>query len=74
VPYRRVSAGEERRTRLATLIPISLFGFAVGAVVMGLAVGIPRSSPSASCCSCCRAPGFVVVPLLVLSRATRDEG
>ena len=41
VPYRRVSAGEERRTRLATLIPISLFGFAVGAVVMGLAIGIP---------------------------------
>ena len=74
VPYRRVSAGEERRTRLATLIPISLFGAAVGAVVMGLAIGIPALLAIGVVLFLLSCAGFVVVPLLVLSRATRDEG
>jgi hypothetical protein len=74
VPYRRVPASEERRTRLATLVPIALFGAALGAVAGGLVIGVPSLLALGVVLFVLSCVGFVVLPLLVLSRATRDEG
>ncbi len=74
VPYRTVPAAEERRTRFATLVPISLFGAAVVAVVLGLTIGVPGLLALGVVLFLLSCAGFVVLPLLLLSRATRDEG
>ena len=74
VPYRRVPVQEQRRTRLATLVPIALFGAAVAAVVTGLVIGVPGLLALGVVLFLLSCAGFVVLPLLLLSRATRDEG
>ncbi len=73
-PYRVTPAREERRTRLATLVPIALFGASVGLLVMGLVLAVPAVIALGVVVFLLSCAGFVVVPLLVLSRATRDEG
>jgi len=73
-PYRVIPAREERQTRLATLVPIALFGASVGLFVMGLVLAVPAVIALGVVVFLLSCAGFVVVPLLVLSRATRDEG
>lgn len=73
-PYRVAPAAEARRTRLATLVPIGLFGVSVALVLLGLLIAVPAIIAFGVVVFLLSCAGFVVVPLLVLSRATRDEG
>lgn len=74
VPYRTVAPAEERRTRLATLVPVGLFAAATVAFVLGLVLSLPALLATGVAALLASAAGFVVVPLLVLARARRDEG
>ena len=74
VPYRQVPEREARQTRLATLVPAGLFGSSVAALVFGLLLGVPALLAIGVVLFLLSCASFVVVPLLVLSRATRDEG
>lgn len=74
VPYRRVPEREARQTRLATLVPAGLFGLSVAALLLGLVLAVPALLAVGVVLFLLSCASFVVVPLLVLSRATRDEG
>lgn len=74
VPYRHVAEREVRQTRLATLIPVGLFGAAVSLFIFGLVLAVPAVLFSGVVVFLVSCASFVVVPLLMLSRATRDEG
>ena len=74
VPYRHVPDREVRQTRLATLIPVGLFGAAVAVLVFGLVLAVPAILAIGVVLFLLSCASFVVVPLLILSRATRDEG
>lgn len=74
VPYRRPPEREVRRTRLATLVPVGLFGLSVAAVMLGLVLAVPALVGVGVVVFLLSCASFVVVPLIVLSRATRDEG
>ena len=74
VPYRRPPEREVRQTRLATLLPVGLFGFSVSLLLFGLVLAVPAILGLGVVMFLLSCASFVVVPLLVLSRATRDEG
>jgi hypothetical protein len=74
VPYRRASAQEVRTTRLATIIPIGLFAASIVLVVFGLLLSVGTLVALGVFAFMLSCAGFVVVPLLVLARAARDEG
>lgn len=74
VPYRRVPEREVRQTRLATLVPVGLFGLSVAALLLGLLLVVPALLAIGVVLFLLSCASFIVVPLLVLSRATRDEG
>ncbi len=73
-PYRAVAAKEEQRRRVATLVPIGLFGASVGLFAIGLVLAVPAILALGVVLLLLSCAGFVVIPLVVLSRATRDEG
>ncbi len=73
-PYRRAPEREVRQTRLATLVPVGLFGISVVAVMLGLLLAAPALVGVGVVVFLLSCASFVVVPLVVLSRATRDEG
>lgn len=73
-PYRTVAPRQERHTRIATLAPIVLFAAAVALFVFGLVLTVPALLALAVVLFMLSCAGFVLVPLLQLSRATRDEG
>lgn len=74
VPYRHVPEREVRRTRLATLIPVALFGASVSVVLFGLVLAVPAVLGLGAVLFVLSCASFVVVPLVILSRAARDEG
>jgi curved DNA-binding protein CbpA len=74
VPYRRTTPQEERRTRLATLVPIALFACSVVLFALALVLSVTALFALSVLTFIASCVGFVVVPLLVLSRAARDEG
>jgi hypothetical protein len=74
VPYRAPALREERQTRVATIVPILLFAASVGLLVLGLFIGAAGVLAAGTVLFLLSCAGFVVVPLLLLSRATRDEG
>ncbi|MGH9182582.1 MAG: J domain-containing protein [Acidimicrobiales bacterium] len=73
-PYRATSPGRAARGSLASVLPATLLAVAVGALSLGLVMGsFPLIAVSlvvavASCLA------VVVVLLVAMSRATRDEG
>ncbi|MEX2658358.1 MAG: J domain-containing protein [Acidimicrobiales bacterium] len=73
-PYRVVAPREERQTRIATLAPILLFAASVALFVFGLVLNVASVLALAVVVFMLSCAGFVLVPLLQLSRATRDEG
>jgi len=73
-PYRRAPEREVRQTRLATLVPVVLFGLSVAVLLLGLVLAIPALLGIGVVVFLLSCASFVIVPLLVLSRATRDEG
>lgn len=73
-PYRVVARREERQTRIATIVPIVLFAAAVALFVFGLVLNVAPFLALAVVVFMLSCAGFVLVPLLQLSRATRDEG
>jgi curved DNA-binding protein CbpA len=73
-PYRPDPGERTTRRRVATLAPVALFGASVGAFAVGLVLGLPvllGLAVALLVLACC---GFLVMPLLALARATRDEG
>lgn len=74
LPYRPVARGEQRQTAVATLLPIVALAGSVGLFALWLVVAAPALLALAVAVFLLACAGFVVAPLLALSRATRDEG
>ncbi|HUF33303.1 MAG TPA: DnaJ domain-containing protein [Acidimicrobiales bacterium] len=73
-PYRDDPAALAPGRRIATVAPIALFAASVGAGAVGLALGSAPLLGLAVALFVLSCVGFLVVPLLALARATRDEG
>jgi curved DNA-binding protein CbpA len=73
-PYRADPDADTIRRRTATLAPAALFVGALAAGAVGLVIGAPGVLGLAVALFVLACVGFLVLPLLALSRATRDEG
>ena len=71
VPYRRT--GPPGPSRVVTMAPILVFAASVGAGVVGLVLDAPGLLGLALFLFVASCVGFVVLPLLALARAARDE-
>lgn len=72
-PYRRDAGGDGRLARIATLAPVLAFVAAVVLAAVGLVIrstGLLALGVASFLAACL---GFVVIPLLALSRATRND-
>lgn len=73
VPYRPVPESTAR-ARLATVAPVALFASSVGMAVIGSFMRLTGLLALAFILFLLSCVGFLVVPLLALSRARQDEG
>lgn len=73
VPYRRDPVMESPLTRALTLAPVVSFVASIGLVAVGMVVGSTAVLGLAVASFLLACLGFVVIPLLALSRATRDD-
>lgn len=73
-PYRDDPAAQAVGRRIATVAPIALFATSVGAGTIGLVLASAPLLGLAVALFALSCVGFLVVPLLALARATRDEG
>jgi len=73
VPY-RPARPPTTRARLATVAPVTLLGGALGAGALAVVTGAAAAVSLAVVLLALAGVGFVVLPLLALGRARRDEG
>jgi hypothetical protein len=73
VPYRPVGTRSVLERSLV-LVPVGLFALAAVGGAVGLATGIPALLALAVVAFVLSCVGFLVVPLLALGRAAKDEG
>lgn len=73
VPYRPAPPATLGR-RTATMAPVLLFAGSVAVGVLGLALGLPGLLALSLVLFVLSCVGFLVLPLLALSRARQDEG
>lgn len=74
VPYRSDPSATGARRRVATLAPVALAATSVVAFALAVVLGSGELFGLAVVALVAAAVGFVVLPLLALARATRDEG
>lgn len=74
VPYRRDAPQALARRRSVTLVPIGLFAFAVLVFCVALVVGSFPMVLVSVVVLAASGVGFVVIPLVMMSSASRDEG
>jgi curved DNA-binding protein CbpA len=74
VPYRRDAGAGSVGRRMATLAPIALFAASVGSFALALLFDAVPLIAIAAILFVGACLGFLVVPLMALSRASRDEG
>lgn len=72
-PYRRDPVMESPLTRALTLAPVASFALSVGLLAVGMVVGSVAVLGLALAAFLLACLGFVVIPLLALSRASRDD-
>ncbi|MBW3609918.1 MAG: J domain-containing protein [Actinobacteria bacterium] len=72
-PYHRGPGRDGRLGRAATLAPVAAFGTAVALGALGLVVGSAAMLAMAVAALVVACLGFVVLPLVALSRASRDD-
>ncbi|HWH34247.1 MAG TPA: J domain-containing protein [Acidimicrobiales bacterium] len=72
-PYRPGDAGGSRLGRVVTLVPVGAFAAAVALGALGLVVGSAGLIALAAASFVAACVGFVVMPLVALARATRNE-
>lgn len=72
-PYRRDPVMESPVTRALTLAPVASFALSVGLAAVGTVVGSVAVLGLALAAFVLACLGFVVIPLLALSRASRDD-
>ncbi len=73
VPYRHDPVMESALTRALTLAPVVSFAVSVGLVAVAMVVGSVTLLGLAVAAFVVACLGFVVIPLLALSRASRDD-
>jgi hypothetical protein len=73
IPYRPAPTPTARR-QLTTLAPVLLFGASVASVVLAMVTGAAAALGLALVLLVLSAAGFLVLPLLALGQAKRDEG
>jgi hypothetical protein len=73
-PYRRRSVREERRARLATLVPVELFAVSVALFIAWLLLSVPVLGVLGGVAFLMSCVGFIAIPLVRLAQAARDEG
>lgn len=74
VPYRPDVGAQTLGRRLATMAPIAFFAAAVSCFALALLLDAVRLIALAAILFVVACLGFLVVPLLALARASRDEG
>ena len=72
-PYRRDPLMESPLARLLTLAPVGSFALAIGLFAVGVVLGSVAMLGLAVAAFALACVGFVVIPLLALSRASRDD-
>ena len=72
-PYRRGPGLEGRLSRAATLAPVASFGASIALAALGLVVGSTGLLALAGAAFVVACLGFVVLPLVAMSRASRDD-
>ncbi|MDP9005650.1 MAG: DnaJ domain-containing protein [Actinomycetota bacterium] len=72
-PYRRDPVMESPLTRVLTLAPVASFAVSVALAAVGMVVGSLAVLGLALAAFLLACLGFVVIPLLALSRASRDD-
>ena len=72
-PYRRDPLMESPLARFLTLAPVGSFALAVGLLAVGVVLGSVAMLGLAVAAFLLACVGFVVIPLLALSRASRDD-
>lgn len=72
-PYRDAKGRDGRLNRVATFAPVLAFVASVALAAVGLVVGSVGLLALAVACFLLACLGFVVIPLLALSRASRNE-
>ncbi len=73
VPYRQGDGRDGRLGRVATLAPVTAFGASITLGALGLVVGSTVFLALAVAAFVVACLGFVVLPLVALSRASRDD-
>lgn len=73
VPYRPAAGRDGRLGRVATLAPVSAFAASIVLGALGLVVGSTGLLALAVAAFVMACLGFVVLPLVALSRASQDE-
>ncbi len=73
VPYRQGPGRDGRLGRVATLAPVTSFGASIGLAALGLVVGSTALLALSAAAFVVACLGFVVLPLVALSRASQDD-